>query len=524
MEEITKTVAEELNSADAAERNFDLTSYAKASQKMIATNDLAYQARQGYLRQIATARKYTPVEIQSIIEDGTILQQQELSRHYFYKDGYYKQIITHYATLLKYMGLLIPNPKVGQKLSTSHINKRYYGALDFVENMSLPLLLTNCAQRALVDGCYFGVRAETDKNSFAVIDLPTGYARSRFKDIEGNDLIEFDLSYFNTIVDKETKKIALNTYPKVIRKAYNAYAKGKRSERWFLVPSDIGICFPFFDGRPLFLSVIPKTLEYDEAIELEHERNADEIRKIIVQKIPHLTDGRLLFEPDEAAEIHQGTVQMMKGNSNVSVLTTYGDVEAIVSKASNEQHTLITQAEHNIYAQAGVSDQLFASNGSSTLESSIKNDISLMMYLAHKFERFITNLINEKFSNGNISFKYVILPISHHNEQKYIDSAFKLAGSGYSLMLPAVAQGFTQKDFINLKDLENDVLQLGEKMKPLSSAHTQSAPDAKNDSTDVNNKPEASEEEGGRPKKDQEEKAEGTQAKEESLDKTAGGS
>jgi hypothetical protein len=63
-----------------------------------------------------------------------------------------------------------------------------------------------------------------------------------------------------------------------------------------------------------------------------------------------------VFEPDEAAEMHQGTVEMMKGNKNVSVLTTYADVDAIVAKTGAEQHTLITQAEHNIYAQAGVSD------------------------------------------------------------------------------------------------------------------------------------------------------------------------
>ena len=167
--------------------------------------------------------------------------------------------------------------------------------------------------------------------------------------------------------------------------------------------------------------MIPKTLEYDDAVAIEQERNAEEIRKIIVQKIPHLSDGRLLFEPDEVAEMHQGTVQMMKGNKNVSVLTSYGEVDAIVSKTGAEQHTLITQAEHNIYAQAGVSDQLFSSNGSSTLESSIKNDMSLMMYLAHKFEKWISNMINTKFANGNISFKYIILPISYHNEQKYID-------------------------------------------------------------------------------------------------------
>ena len=510
MEEITNTVAREEQVAEATARNFDITSFTKAKNRMIATNDRAYDTNSygNYFQRLRSNREYTAQDIDDILDHGSLEEQQKLSRHYFYRDGYYKQIIIHYATLLKYAGLLIPNPTVGKKLSTSHINKRYYNALDYVENMSLPLFLSNCAQRALVDGSYFGLRVETDKNTFSVIDLPAGFARSRFKDVEGNDLVEFDLKYFDTIRDKEAKKIALNTYPKVIRKAYDQLSKGKLKNNWFLVPSDIGICFPFFDGCPLFLSVIPKTLEYDAAVGLEQERNAEEIRKIIVQKVPHLNDGRLVFEPDEAAEMHQGTVEMMKGNKNVSVLTTYADVDAIVAKTGAEQHTLITQAEHNIYAQAGVSDQLFASNGSSTLESSIKNDISLMMYLAHKFERFISNVLNEKFGNGNISFKYMILPVSEHNEQKYIDTAFKLASSGYSFMLPALAQGFTQRDFINLKDLENDVLKLGEKMKPLSSAFTQSG--------------EA--EEGGRPEKEQEEKTEGTQAKEESLDKTAGGS
>ena len=512
MEEITNTVAREVETANAAVRNFDITSYARAQDRMIATNDNAYNVNVlgNYHQRLNFKKEYTPEDIDSIIERGSLDAQQKLSRHYFYKDGYYKQIIIHYATLLKYVGLLIPNPTVGKKLSTSHINKRYYNALDFVENMSLPLFLTECAQRALVDGSYFGLRVDTDKNTFSVIDLPTGYARSRFKDVEGNDLVEFDLRYFDSITDKNAKKVALNAYPKVIRKAYDQYSK-KRINNWFLVPSDTGICFPFFDGRPLFLSVIPKTLEYDAAVALEQERNAEEIRKIIVQKIPHLTDGRLLFEPDEAAEMHQGTVQMMKGNPNTSVLTTYGEVSSIIAKSGAEQHTLITQAEHNIYAQAGVSDQLFSSNGSSTLESSIKNDISLMMYLAHKFERFVTNTLNTKFANGNVSFTYKILPISVHNEQKYVDTAFKMSNSGYSFMLPALAQGFTQRDFVNLKDLENDLLKLGERMKPLSSAYTQSAAGAEG-------------EEGGRPEKEQEEKTEETQAKEESLDRTAGGS
>jgi hypothetical protein len=49
-----------------------------------------------------------------------------------------------------------------------------------------------------------------------------------------------------------------------------------------------------------------------------------------------LTDGGLLFEPEEAKIIHEGTVKMMKGNKNVSVLTTYADVDSVVSKTTNE--------------------------------------------------------------------------------------------------------------------------------------------------------------------------------------------
>ena len=485
-----------------------ISSYSKAQQKMIATSDATYgtlgTSRARYLERI---RDYTPEKIERIITSGSLAEQQALSRNFFYKDGYYKQIIIHYATLLKYAGLLIPNPSLGKKLSTSHISKRYYNALDYVEKMNLPVFLTDCATRALIDGCYYGVIVQLDKQNFSVLDLPSGYCQTRYKDLNGDDLIEFDVSYFNSIVDLTAKEQALASYPKFIRDAYKKWQKQKSSNSWVIIPSDIGICFPFFDGRPLFLSVIPASLEYDDAIQTERDRDAEEIRKILVQKIPHLQDGRLLFEPDEAAEMHAGAVGMLKGNKNISVLTTYADVDAVVSKTTGESTSkTLEQIEKNIYAQAGVSGQIFSSTGSSTLDASIKNDIALMMYLANKFSRFITNSINRIYGNTNITFKYQILPVSIHNMDKFVDQSFKLSGSGYSYLLPVVALGLSQRDIVNLKELENDVLKLGEKLIPLSSSYTQSS----NNPT-------------GRPKLDDSEKAEKTIKNEESLDNQAGG-
>lgn len=485
-----------------------ISSYSKAQTKMIATSDATYgtlgTSRARYLERI---REYTPEKIERIITSGSLAEQQALSRNFFYKDGYYKQIIIHYATLLKYAGLLIPNPSLGKKLSTSHISKRYYNALDYVEKMNLPVFLTDCATRALIDGCYYGVIVQLDKQNFSVLDLPSGYCQTRYKDLNGDDLIEFDVSYFNSIVDLTAKEQALASYPKFIRDAYKKWQKQKSSNNWVIIPSDIGICFPFFDGRPLFLSVIPASLEYDDAIQTERDRDAEEIRKILVQKVPHLQDGRLLFEPDEAAEMHAGAVGMLKGNKNISVLTTYADVDAVVSKTTGESTSkTLEQIEKNIYAQAGVSGQIFSSTGSSTLDASIKNDIALMMYLANKFSRFITNSINRIYGNTNITFKYQILPVSIHNMDKFVDQSFKLSGSGYSYLLPVVALGLSQRDIVNLKELENDVLKLGEKLIPLSSSYTQSGDNPT-----------------GRPKLDDSEKAEKTIKNEESLDNQAGG-
>jgi hypothetical protein len=98
----------------------------------------------------------------------------------------------------------------------------------------------------------------------------------------GNDVIEFDLSYFNSITDKTDRKNTLAVYPKVFSKAYNNWTKGKQASPWFIVPSDISICFPLLGGRPPFLSVIPATIEYDDAVATDRERDLEEIRKIIV--------------------------------------------------------------------------------------------------------------------------------------------------------------------------------------------------------------------------------------------------
>ena len=241
-------------------------------------------------------------------------------------------------------------------------------------------------------------------------------------------------------------------------------------------------------------------MQYEEARAENRERDAEEIKKIIVQQIPHLADGRLLFEPDEAVEIHEGAVGMMKSNPNVSVLTTYADVDSVQSEGRTDasRRSDIAQELQNVYSNAGVSSELFASTNATTLKYSATKDMALMMSFANLCSVFITNFINGLYANTNVSFKYSIMPISYWNADDYTKTSLNLANSGYSFLLPALGLGLTQRDLNNIKDLENDVLKLSEKLIPLATSYTQS-----------NN-------EGGRPALPDEKKADQTIINEES--------
>lgn len=461
---------------------------------------------EGYNRHgIERLKDYSIADIEQIVNNGSLEDKRKLSRTFFIKDGFYKKIIMHYAYLSKYCGLLIPNTTFGSSLSDSAVKKRYKQSIDYVEDMHLQKFFGEVSVAALVNGAYFGVVNEISQKKFNIIELPQKYCTSRYKDLNGKDIIEFDLTYFNSISEDERKAV-LKSFPKCFAKAYKNFEDGGKS--WFFVPTNISVYFSFLDGRPAFLDIIPATIYYDTAIANELEKEAEEIKKIIVQKIPHLTStGELLFEPPEAEEIHKGTSGMMKHNRNVSVLTTYADVDVVSSNSKSEAATnTIEKMASNVYYKTGVSDQIFKATSSSAVDTSITNDLTFMQNLIDKYALFVTEIVNMLFSNKKVNFKYTILPITYHNAFKYTDNALKLANAGFSFLLPALAMDLSQRDIVNIKELENDALELAEILIPLQSAFTQGAEDPNANET-------------GRAAKDQSEKAETTLAKEESLDK-----
>ena len=258
--------------------NFSLTEFQKSYSNMVSVT--LGNLLEGYNRRgIERLKEYTIADIENIVNNGSLEDKRKLSRTFFIKDGFYKKIIMHYAYLSKYCGLLVPNTTFGSSLSDSAVKKRYKLSIDYIEDMHLQKFFGEVSVAALVNGAYFGVVNEISQKKFNIIELPQKYCTSRYKDLNGKDIIEFDLTYFNSISESERKAV-LKSFPKCFAKAFKDFENGGKS--WFFVPTNISVYFSFLDGRPAFLDIIPATIYYDTAIANELEKEAEEIKKIIV--------------------------------------------------------------------------------------------------------------------------------------------------------------------------------------------------------------------------------------------------
>ena len=450
-----------------------LENFKKAFRNMVATTQAAYVKSddKSYRERHQT---YTREEIERVVRTGTSIERAALSEYFFATNGLYKRIILHYATFLTYSWILVPYPK--DKLGKGNIAEKktaatYYDASDFCTTFQIDRKCTLFAKEVLVKGAYYGLIHDEGQN-VVIQDLPFDYCRSRFKNAQDVDIVELNLAFFDTIRDEGLRNEILKTYPAIIYKAYRKY-KFHNGPKWMFLPAEMGIYFSYFEERPFFLDLIPLLDDLDDYKQIDKDRNMQALRKILVQQV--LTDGmKLVFEPQEAEQMHEGTLEMLANNPDVDVLTTYNKVELLDMSSDDDEKTEIEDVQNLIYSSAGLSKELFFSTTEAGLNYSISNDLAMMMILGQRFAHFFTALLNYKFENKKVKFKLLILPISYYNSADYTSRARELASFGYSFLTPILSTGLDQTNLSALKDLENDLLDLDEVLKPLQSSYTQS--------------------------------------------------
>ena len=452
----------------------DFDFFKQKINSMVGINQDAYSRNVTKKIQISS---YTTDEIIEIVETGNPSSVITLSQKFVATSGIYQRIITYFSNFLT-NDILVSPQKVGTKsIKANKYLENYKAATFFADTVINPkLIFPHIVYTMLVNGAYFGILSIQGDDSAVFIDLPPTYCRSRFKNYQNINILEMDMSYFDIFTDEELKKQSLASFPKEIQKAYATFKKDY-NQKWFSVDPNYGVAFYYEEqNKPYFISMIPSISRLNDYKQLEESLDKQELERILVQKVPINKDGEFLLDLDEAAELHQGVVDMLQNNQSTDVLTTLCDVELLsVSNKMQSNRDNLEKVERSVYNEAGTSKLLFSGDSDLAIANSIANDMSVAIAFETQLVNWLTYQINLRFSEKNkYYFDISLLPISQYNKKDMMNFYLSSAQFGFSKIAVALASGLKQSSFIELMELENGILDLTSLMNPLQSSNTQS--------------------------------------------------
>ena len=329
----------------------------------------------------------------------------------------------------------------------------------------------------------------------------------------------------------------LKMFPEEFAKGYALYKQGKlgsdeasttfesqyqRSYGWYLLDPACTVKFNINGSdMPIFANVLPAILDLDAAQDLDRKKQMQKLLKIIVQKLPMDKNGELIFDVDEARDIHNTAVAMLRRAVGVDVITTFADVQSIDISDKNTSTTDddLKKVERQVYNASGTSRNLFNTDSNLSLEKSILDDESTMRNLLLQFDIFFDKIVEKKSTNKKFNFRLCMLETTQYNYKESSKYYKELMNSGLSKFMPMISLGHAQSSVLNLAYFENEILNLPAMMIPPLMSSTMNGEDilGTREQNRQSNSQNNSEGGVGRPKKEESELSEKTIQNKESM-------
>ena len=472
------------------------------------------------------------------INNGQYEKMREISDFFYKTSGIYSRLCRYMAFMYRYDWLITPYIEEGfGAVSSSDLKqtaqdqylKTFFSALHYLDDFRIKQFCGEVALKVVRFGSYYGYLIVRN-GKVVVQQLSPKYCRSRYYDGNRRPIVEFNMKYFDDMYpDTQLRERVLKTYPKDFQKGYRLYKQNRLAgdfqgddRGWYLLEIGSAIKFSLNDeDYPPFISVIPAIIDLAEAKEIDKQRMEQKIIKLIIQKMPIDKNGDLIFDVEQARELHNNAVQMLGRALGIKVLTTFADasVEDLDDDSTTATSDELEKVERGVYNEAGVSQLQFNSDGNIALNYSTLNDEASMYDLLLQFEDFI-NLLLTPYNRKpkKCFFRAQMLTTTIYNYKELAKQFKELTTLGYSKMLPAIAMGQSQSSILTNAYFENNMLDLNEVFVPPMSSNTMSAKALEqtgkaggaNNATKQQTAQAASDNKGGRPEKEDSQKTEKT--------------
>jgi hypothetical protein len=397
---------------------------------------------------------------------------REISNFFYLVSGIYARLLRYMAFMYRYDWMITPYVN-DESVKKEKILTNFTKGLKILDDFSVKKTFGEIALSILRDGAYYGYKVPINKGDTSIVlqQLPVNYCRTRF--FKGKKpAVEFNMKFFDEqFRDTNQKMKMLKMFPDEFSKGYVLYKQGKLppetmgdTRGWYLLDPENTVRFTVNgEEYPAFISAIPLIIDLDEARDLDKKRTLQRLLKIVVQQMPLDKNGELIFDVEEAQQLHNNAVQMLSRAIGVDVLTTFADVsvESMVENQATAQTDDLARVERQVYNESGVSQNQFNTDGNIALEKSILNDEATMYNMLLQFEEFLNELL--KPINGSpkkMEFRVQLLTTTIYNYKDLSKLYKEQMQIGFSKMLPQIALGQSQSSILANAYFENDILDL----------------------------------------------------------------
>lgn len=440
---------------------------------------------------------------------------RRISNFFFDSSGIYSHACKYLANLYRYDWYIVPY--ADDVTNEKKILKEFSSLLRFFDQSRIKLLCGDLALKVIKNGVYYGYVLPSS-DFLSIQELPIEYCRTRFSR-NGIPVVEFNMRYFDDkFSDLQYRMRIIKAFPPEFAKGYALYKSGKLlpdysgdTAGWYMLDPSLGFKLNLGDSdMPILANAIPAIIDLAEAQALDRKKMMQKLLKIIIQRLPLDKNSNLVFDVEEARDLHNNAVTMLKRAVGVDVLTTFADTDVVDLSDSNTTTTSddLNKVERSVYNELGFAQNLFNSDGNIALEKSTLVDEATIRAMVLTFETFFDRIIKLiATKNRKYYFSFRMLDTTQFN-YKEVSKLYKdQVQIGYSKMLPQIALGHSQSEILAMATFENKVLHLSDIMIPPLSSNTMSG-NATKQTTDTE------ESKGGRPKLADNEKTDKTLANE----------
>lgn len=516
------------------DKGFDLVNSRAIDQ--YSTLKLGYKKYDDASLNISTYEKLDPYYyhnkkfvIETLIKND-IKTLRKISNYFYRTNGIYQKVVNYYANMYRFDWYMVPEV-LSDSADETKVAKDFLKVLKYFDASYVKKLCGEFALAVIKDGVYYGYLVDGANGAY-VQELPLEFCRSKYK-IAGRPAIEFDMRFFDSkFPDVHYRLKVLDLFPPEFKKGYMLYKQHKlpaddlisdtKWGHWYLLDPVYAFKFSLFgmNELPLFVNAIPDILDLEIVQGIDRQRQLQQIQKVLVQKLPLDKNGDLIFDVDEARDIHNNAVTMLSNSVGVDIITTFADIKGIEISDANDttKDNSLNNAQQGVYNALGASKNLFNTDGNLALSKSILVDESCLKDLVYQFEMLFNAIAQLKSGNPKKwKFRFYMLYTTQDNYQALSKLYKEQTQIGFSKMLAQIALGQSQSFILNTAFFENNVLNLSEIMVPPLMSSTLSAEDVQNLGSNKKTNANESQNPSGRPSKDEGELSDKTIQNKESM-------